>query len=180
MTSTLPPGLTRLAAPAYEPLTLAEAKLYLRVDHPEDDRDILRLITSARETAEEYLRRSLVTQDWRLEREDGLSERTRLPRGPVQSILSVEVLNADGSVQQTLSPGLYRLAASRRELVADTCLAARTRIAYRAGYGNAESVPAVIRQGILAHVGALYEGGILGGLPEHCEHLYAPYREVSL
>jgi uncharacterized phiE125 gp8 family phage protein len=63
MTSHLPRGLERIVPPALEPLTLAETKLYLRVDHPDDDQAILRLIQTAREAAEEYLRRSLLTQD---------------------------------------------------------------------------------------------------------------------
>ena len=180
MSSILPRGLARVAGPAYEPLTLAEAKLYLRVDHADDDQAILRLIQSAREMAEEYLRRSLITQDWQLDLEDGLSDRVTLPRGPVQSILSVETRHADGTLLQTISSGLYRLAATRRELVSDVWLSERVRIQYRAGYGTAENVPAVIRQGILAHVGALYEGGVESSLPEHCRHLYAPHRELSL
>ncbi len=66
-------GLTRVVAPAFEPLTLAETKLYLRVDHSDDDASIARMIQAAREAAEFYLRRSLVTQDWLLERDDGIA-----------------------------------------------------------------------------------------------------------
>lgn len=52
--------------PAGEPITLAEAKLHLRVDFSEDDTLIQALITSARQTAEDITRRAFITQTWKL------------------------------------------------------------------------------------------------------------------
>ncbi len=102
-----------------------------------------------------------------------------LPRGPVQSILSVERLSATGSVLETLPTARYRLDAARRHLVLNISIADRLRITYRAGNATAESLPASVRQGLLVHVAALYEGDA-HGLPERAGHLYAPYRERSL
>ena len=56
---------TRLITePASEPVTLAEAKLHLRVDTVDDDARITELITSARQQAELILKRSLLPQTW--------------------------------------------------------------------------------------------------------------------
>ena len=55
-----------VTAPAAEPLTLAEAKLHLRVDDTADDALIGALITAARQHAEHDTRRALVTQTWKL------------------------------------------------------------------------------------------------------------------
>ena len=53
-----------LQEPAVEPLTLAEAKLHLRVDIPDDDALISALITSVRQYAETITRRAFIRQTW--------------------------------------------------------------------------------------------------------------------
>ncbi|WGD30391.1 head-tail connector protein [Ancylobacter sp. WKF20] len=58
-----------LAGPPAEPLTLAEAKAYLRVDHEAEDGLIASLLTSARATVEALTRRVLIDQSWRLARD---------------------------------------------------------------------------------------------------------------
>lgn len=57
-------GLSLKTAPATEPITLAQAKLYLRVDDTADNDLITALITAARERAEEYTKRAFITQTW--------------------------------------------------------------------------------------------------------------------
>lgn len=59
-------ALRQLVAPASEPLTLQEAKLYLRVETPEEDDLLLGLISAARFDAENRTNRALVTQKWEL------------------------------------------------------------------------------------------------------------------
>ena len=58
-------GISRLIAPAEEPLTLAETKQHLRVDHNEDDALISTLIASACQAAESRTGRVLIAQKWR-------------------------------------------------------------------------------------------------------------------
>jgi uncharacterized phiE125 gp8 family phage protein len=55
-----------LTAPAAEPLSLAEAKAFLRVEHDDDDGVIAALIAGARLYVEGQTRRALLTQTWRL------------------------------------------------------------------------------------------------------------------
>ena len=50
--------------PSVEPVTLAEAKLHLRVDIADDDTLITSLIAAARQQAENITRRALCTQSW--------------------------------------------------------------------------------------------------------------------
>lgn len=59
--------LTLIEPPAEEPLALEDAKLYLRVDIPDEDSLLSSLITAARIYCENHLRQALVTQSWRLD-----------------------------------------------------------------------------------------------------------------
>ena len=54
------------AAPATEPITLTEAKLWLKVDDSTDDDLITALIIAARQACEDYTHRSLITQTWQM------------------------------------------------------------------------------------------------------------------
>jgi uncharacterized phiE125 gp8 family phage protein len=59
-------GLRQTTPPAVEPVSLAEAKLHLRVDITDDDALITGLIQGARYAAENMCRRVMVTQSWGL------------------------------------------------------------------------------------------------------------------
>lgn len=175
--------LERVTAPVAEPLTLEETKLYLRVDHAQEDALIGDLITSARVTAEHWLRRSLMTQRWRIAFDHGVPDCLWLPMGPVVSVDSVTLVDASGA-QTALGSATYRLNAARDRLTVDTAAPAlRAEITYSTGYGNAQDVPAPIRAGLLAHVAQLYDDrgdAPSAALPAQAAGLYLPFREVRL
>lgn len=52
--------------PLTEPVTLAEAKLHLRVDNTADDALVSALIAAARQQVETITRRAFITQSWKL------------------------------------------------------------------------------------------------------------------
>lgn len=82
--------LERVQPPSEEPVSLEEVKKHLNVDYIHDDNLIMSYIVAAREYAEEYTRRSFVTQTWKAYGYDIQA----LPRPPVQEILLV----ADGCI----------------------------------------------------------------------------------
>src|SRR5690606_12599307 len=97
----------RTVAPATMPVSLAEAKAHLRVDH--DDQDDL--ITAQIKAATAYLDgwsgilgRALVTQTWRQDFA-GFGDRLPLPLVPVTAIDSVSYFDGD-NVHQTLDAGV--------------------------------------------------------------------------
>ena len=55
-----------IAVPTAEPVTLAEAKAWLRVDTTDEDATISTLIDSARENVEATTRLRLMAQGWRI------------------------------------------------------------------------------------------------------------------
>lgn len=175
--------LTRTVAPAGEPVSLSEAKLHLRVDTATEDAPITDLIAVARTAAEEYLRRSLMTQTWKLAFDGYAPLEAELPRGPVQSVTGVTQFARDGT-SQVVSAGAYSLNAARDVLAFDTPLIAfRVEIVYVTGYGDASAVPKPLKQGMLAHIAALYEhrGDTQArAVPDAALALYHPYREIRL
>jgi uncharacterized phiE125 gp8 family phage protein len=164
-----------LAGPPVEPLTLAEAKSYLRETGDEQDAVLERLIRTAREMAEQQTGRALITQRWQLVGDASLS-RLYLPRWPLQA---VEGLTVDGqpvtAYRATLGDGpLLKL---------DTPLWGDWQLTLRCGYGDtAESVPQTLRDWIGLMVNTLYEnreaittGTIVSSFP-YVEQMLDPYR----
>jgi uncharacterized phiE125 gp8 family phage protein len=107
--------------PVVEPITLAEAKSYLRITNSNDDAFITALISGVRRRCEEYTQRSLITQTWTLWRdrllerncrnaEQGgdlpvnydprLDEALDLPRPPLQSVSFMNSYAVDNSASQ--------------------------------------------------------------------------------
>src|SRR5689334_6458680 len=59
-------SLSLVTPPAFEPVSLDEAKMHLKVDTTDDDELIASLITAARVRAEWHTGRAFVTQGWTL------------------------------------------------------------------------------------------------------------------
>ena len=175
--------LKRISDPASEPVTLTEAKLYMRIDNTNDDALIGDLIAAARQAAENWLKRSLITQTWKLAYDSGIPQSIWLPMGPVTGIASVVVVNQDATTQ-TISSGSYWLNAAQNALVMAASLTGfRIEITYNTGYGDATAVPKPIKQGMLSHISYMYDSRAESGemeLPEQAVGLYHPYREVRL
>jgi uncharacterized phiE125 gp8 family phage protein len=86
-----------LSGPALEPLTLAEAKAFLRVEHGDDDLTIAALIAGSRIHVEMQTRRAMITQIWRLIRDGWPADgRLMLSPTPLQEILAARIYESDG------------------------------------------------------------------------------------
>lgn len=163
-----------VAPPAYEPITVAQAKLHARVDSSAEDTLFETLITTAREYAENLTRRVYVqrTLEHMLPAFQFCIE---LPCPPLQSVTYVQYIDLDG-VTQTVDaadyqvdtyrePGLIKPAynTSWPSIVRADFNAVRIR--YVAGYaagspadeeGLTENIPASLKQWMLIRVATLY------------------------
>jgi uncharacterized phiE125 gp8 family phage protein len=166
-------SVTRVAGPAVEPLTVAEAKLHLRVDISEDDAFIGTLITAAREWVENYLDRTLITTQLILRAAEFPTEELELARPPMvasgtATAVVITYTLAD-TTTATLSTALYRVDRTSTpgnvapiingtwpsDVIEDANAVAVT---YWAGYGpTSASVPATIRHACLMLIGHWYE-----------------------
>lgn len=183
MTHVRPRRLVRTVAPAAEPVTLTETKAYLRIDTNDEDTLLTTLITVAREAAEEYLGRSLITQTWQLAFDDFVPSEVRLPRGPVQNITSVKSYT-QAEAETVISTDAYYLNAAKDRVCFTSLIAShRIEILYVSGYGNAAGdVPSTIRHALLAFIARLYEvrGETIPAMPEETMALLAPFRERAI
>lgn len=152
--------------PSVEPITLAEAKLHLRVEHDADDSLISIYITAAREQAEHITGRALISQTWERVLDAFPALEIELGMPPVQAVSSITYLDATGATQ-TVSPANYALdnttlpgwvlpaATYSWPATADTVNAVR--VAFTCGYGaSGASVPGAVRNWMLLHIGAAY------------------------
>jgi len=148
-----------------EPLSLTDAKHHLRVDTTDDDTYISALIVAAREYAEIFLGRKLMTGTL-TQYFDTFSDAMELKRPPLASVTSITYVDSDGDTQTladtvydvdiTVEPGLVRLAYDQSWPTIRTTPNAIT-ITYVAGYGDATDVPKGIRQAMLLLISNWYE-----------------------
>jgi uncharacterized phiE125 gp8 family phage protein len=186
----------RTVAPTEDPVTLAEAKAHVRVDHADDDSLITALIAAATDHLDGYtgiLGRALITQTWRQDFA-AFAPKLRLALRPVASVASVTYFDGDNA-SQTLSASIYGLfedgAGPYIALDPDQTWPGSYRrvdgvsVTYVAGEAAA-AVPNAIKQAILLLVGHWYANreavaeGQMHAVPMAAEALIQPYRRIGV
>ena len=137
-------------APQAEPLDKEDVKLHLRIDVPDHDDALDRLIIGARKKVERISNRRLITQTLEIYMDDWPSGRTiDLPIAPVQSITNVSYYDSNDTLQ-VLSNSKYvadivsepgRIVLIDSEVWPDLKIGRPNRIVIElvAGYGDAAS-----------------------------------------
>jgi hypothetical protein len=165
MTSTL------IAGPGEEPVTLAAAKAWCRIDGTDEDALVGALIAAARLNVESTTSRALVTQSWRLTVE--------CPPGlvvplPVVPVIEVTAATVDGNDIDVIVQGDSVLLP---ETVSGTLV-----VDYTTGYGGASEVPADLTTAVLTLVAFWFEyrDSVAAATPAGFDRLIAGYRRVRL
>jgi len=184
-----------LTAPAVEPLSLDEAKGFLRVESNDEDDLVAALVTGARIHVEAQTRRALITQAWRISADawpqDG---RLTVTPAPLQSLTAVRVYDEDGTSRDVDLQAFVLDLANSALVFAPWALPMPGRCALgieidvMSGYGTtANDVPEPLRQAIRLLIAHWYEnrGLVAAGttqsmLPATVASLLAPYRSLSL
>jgi uncharacterized phiE125 gp8 family phage protein len=184
-----------LTPPAIEPVSLAEAKAWLRVDHDDDDDVITALIAGSRIHVEAQTRRALITQSWRLSFDGWPADgRIDVRPAPLKALSAVRVYDAAGVTHDVdlqafvLDKANASLAFAPWALPAPERIVAGIELDVAVGYGDAAvDVPEPLRQAIRLLVAHWYENrGVVSTatnvavLPSSVTALLAPYRMVTL
>jgi uncharacterized phiE125 gp8 family phage protein len=171
--------------PAAEPVTVAEAKIFCRVDHADEDILLADLITAARRQAEAWTGRAFVTQSLRLAADGwpaGAATALKLPRPPLRTVATVRYYDEAGLVQ-TLAASAYLVdAASDPGRIVpvpggqwpaiQTGRVGAVEVDYDAGYGNPDDVPEEIKTAIQMAVEQWHaDRGRAGELPDAAKAL---------
>lgn len=155
-----------ITPPVAEPITLAEAKVHLRVVGGDDDAYIAGLIVAARMMVEGRTGRALMPQRVRIGM-DAFGDVLRLPRSPLTATpaMVVKYYDTDG-VQQTLAGSVYDINTSIQPAAVTPAygqtwppirgVAGGVTFEYDVGYPDADAVPAPLRQWMLLCIGTLY------------------------
>jgi uncharacterized phiE125 gp8 family phage protein len=166
-----------LVPPAAEPLSLDEAKAWLRLDTNDEDALVSALIVAARNIVEATTRRALITQTWRIVLDrwpsDGAGEGdplaatsvVRLALAPLASVQAMRVLDNAGTAR-AIDASTWKLvdAPDDAKLIFATQppapgqIRAGIEIDVVAGYGDAaDDVPQALRQAMLLMIARWYE-----------------------
>lgn len=153
---------TRLISQTNWPVTVAEAKLRLRIDGTSDDTDLQMMIEAATQLASTFTRRSIATDSRRVTL-DAFPSEIALQFPPIVSVTNITYIDTNG-VTQALDSNQYVLDSISEPgwiLPANGTTWPETQdtinavvVNYTAGYGT--NCPAAIKQFILLTVGDMY------------------------
>jgi len=128
-------ALKLITTPAYQPVTVAEAKAHMNVEHTGDDALIAVLIASAVDVAQLITSRQLVEAQYELVL-DGFADQIELPGPPLLTVSSIKYQDANG-VEQTLASTEYTVDADS--------LVGRVYPAYGKTWPSTRDVPNAVR-----------------------------------
>ncbi len=148
-------------APIPEPITVADAKRFLRIDTDSLDGDVAMLVGAARGDIEDATGLRLIEQLVEIGA-DEMADLAHLPIGPVSEVVQMRYRDASGT-EQLLDPAAYVLTGAGLEcgiaaraslpLMLRGSIVARLKV----GFGDATKIPATLRWAILALVRGKFE-----------------------
>lgn len=171
-----------VVAPIEEPLTLSQAKTFLRIEHMADDDAISRAIAAARIAAEQYIRALLLSQTWEYSIANPACGKLYLPWGPAQSITSI-VLTTEAGATSTLNAANYRLSVDGYAVLIEPFISIeKLTVRYVAGLANSVAqLPSSLIQGMLHHITVMLENrNGAEPLPMQSIACYEPFRRMAL
>ncbi len=150
--------------PALEPVTIADARAFLRISTDSEDDILRRLVATARELVEAETGLALIDQTWQLKVDRWpRSGRLALFKYPVKAVTAVVAYRADGTAIQ-LAPEEYALQDGRRPQrlymahYPDAATFRGLETDFVAGFGETGvEVPDALKQATLSLTAHLYE-----------------------
>ena len=187
-----------LSDSAVEPVNVAELRAHLRVSDNLEDAVMAAMLTAARKSVEQILRRALISQTWKLYLDDFPdNDRIKLPFPPLASVTNVKYYNQDAALT-TLSTAYYQVDSKKTpgEVVlkgdaswplVELDKVNAVEVEFVAGYGSTpSSVPNPIRIAILHLASHWFENREpfsttnVYNVPSMFDAILQPYRFLTL
>lgn len=153
-----------LTPPAAEPLSLTEAKAFLRVEHSDDDTLIAALIAAARGHVEAFARCALIAQTWRLVLDRWPQSGRIRPRiGPLRALAAARLRDAADVATDIATNGFVvdhaagEIAAPPWTLPPPRRATAGIELDIEVGFGAAADIPPMLVQALRMLVAHWYE-----------------------
>lgn len=186
--------ITDITPPNTEPITLETAKLFLRLDHDDEDALIADFIESARQQIEALCHHTLITRSRRLTLTPPFDGVLLLKTSPVISVDEIKLEYLDGTSDLvSLDDICVNLRSSPARLTPKTPVfqgwhgrsdVQAILVDITAGYGEGVTdIPMPLRQAMLLLIGQAYEyraGQEVPSIPMMVDALTMPYRGVRL
>lgn len=177
--------LRTVVQPATEPLTLAEAKEYLRLDGNDHNSTLTALIRAAREYCEAFQNRAYITRTLELYL-DKFQFPIRLPMAPLGQVLFFQYEDSAGDthdfedyiVDNISQPGMLHLAYGKAAPSTTLKPVNAIIIRYTAGYGA--NAPESAKLAMKLFIGHRFENPEVEGVPAAVHHLLWPERVVPV
>lgn len=176
-----------------EPVSVAEAKLYCKVQDTADDTLFSTLITSARRMLEKYTMTSFAEKTIHATWVEAPKQNyVELPYGPIISVDHIYRIDEEGTEEELILNSDYYVLGDQDAIVkivsywsSGTILVNSIRAEYKAGYDNAatEDLPMELKLAILKQVATDYElrenivAGVTTVLSNESKVLAGPYRK---
>ena len=186
-------SITDISAPPIEPITLAAAKDFLRIDGDHEDALIVDLITAARQRVEFMGRLSLITRRRAYSSARVCAGRFVINHSPVKYVHKVSVIDGADNAAEIPKGEIYIntraqpavIEVRKRDLFSDYAADPAAIVAeFDAGYGSTpEDVPMQLRQAVLLLLAQHYEhrdNALTRPVPMLVDALLMPYRTVRL
>jgi uncharacterized phiE125 gp8 family phage protein len=183
-------GLKLVMAPSEEPVSLAEVKAYLRIDGTDFDTLLTGLIKAAREYCENFQNRAFVTQTWELTMDEFPDLPLKLPKPPLQSVVSIKYTDQNGAetvfdpsnylVDPVSEPGRIAFAYGKSWPSVTLQPVNGVKIQFVAGYGAASAVPENVKQAMMIFVANRFENPDREDVPDVVHSLLWPERIVPV
>ena len=158
-------GLVTTVEPAEEPVTLAEASLFMRYTGSLQNAVVTALIVAARKDVESWTNKTMVTTTYEYYTND-LCDEILIPTGTIQSITSITYQDS-ADATQTLTSTLYKLdnKSIQNKVFRDPLETYpevlvqpnAVKITFDAGFGAASAVPENLKTVIKMRVAELFE-----------------------
>ena len=146
--------LVQTAEPENKPVSLGEAKDYLRILHDDEDSLIDMLIAAATDKAEQITNRQLAQATYELY-DDSVPSSVELPKPPLVEVVNVQALkdgayvDIDYTLDDKAEPAVLYIDDTSSDDEKNAF-----RVSYKAGYSQC---PHAIKQWILVQVATMYE-----------------------